>query len=338
MKTASIVFALALLTSSAAAQTSVVGAGGVRQAGDAGNWWRDQQGGAFVDVTTNNGRFGVGSANSPYGTGSLEMSVTGLRDAHGRYPDWGFYYRFATGNSGFGRLDQLSSLSFDWFRSSIPGQNWQADPSMDRQGNLISPVIDWAYKTPVLRLLIQDDREVDGLPVVSELIWEGYYNQSQIGGRTVADRWNTTFDMHLGNFWFATPPRQPTDDLLVTDANCEANTFTFWEGEPESSGISQLTSEGGCLFGQNAKVIGIGVGVGSNWPLQWHGYVDNVRMGFGEAGATCTATGEECAVNANFDQVPATVPEPSTYALMAAGLLGIGAATRRRRRNDRLNV
>ncbi|WP_309673073.1 PEP-CTERM sorting domain-containing protein [Gemmatimonas sp.] len=53
-------------------------------------------------------------------------------------------------------------------------------------------------------------------------------------------------------------------------------------------------------------------------------YVDNVTVGY--AGRTSSAI--------NFEVASTVVPEPSTYALMAAGLAGLFAVQRRRRRQS----
>jgi hypothetical protein len=148
----------------------------------------------------------------------------------------------------------------------------------------------------------------------------------------------TTNNIQNGNFWYATPPSATGVPLQVGNAACQSSTFNFWQGGAGSSAIQQLTSDTGCLAGLDAIIVGLGVGVGNNWPLEWHGYVDNVRMGFGQAGASCSATEINCAVDANFDFVPnSTVPEPSTYALLAAGLAAVGMAARRRKARRRVD-
>ena len=284
----------------------VVGINGTSTLGNTTNWNPDIQAGAFAQVTTTRARVGFGG----YGSGSLELNATGAIAPNGQYPDWGFYYRYANTPGGFGTLASLSHLSFDWYRESVAG--W----------NTTTPSLDWSYKTPVMRLVIQDKNDA-----ISELIWEGYYNrgggEALNGSATPVDQWVTTNNMQNGNFWFNRPPTVSTADNIFVGANCENNLFTFWQGGIPGTALQQLLGQGGCLETAEAKIIGIAVGVGSQWPLPYHGFVDNVRMGFGP--------NQTLALNANFDFV-STVPEPSTYALMGAGLLALGFVARRRNR------
>jgi hypothetical protein len=353
MKFSIATMAFVLLPAALSAQTGqVVSQNGVPVQGNSTNWIPDVRAGATAQVTTTLpcGTAASGACSGGFGnvgTGSLELSVTGNGNTREGYPDWGFYYRYAggslqatlDGSMAFGDLRNLSSLSFDWFRVGLAGWNDPVGSVQNLNGQPITPA-DWAYKTPVVRLQLLEDR--NGVKTISELVWEGYYNQCSLGpslacanNRTVVDAWQRQMNMQRDNFWYVKPPTVGGIGQYSQNGACD-NAMSFWAGGVNASSSTSLFASNGCLFGATVSVIGIAVGVGSQWPLPWHGAVDNVRLGFGEAGENCATLGgnANCALDANFDWVPGTtVPEPSTYALMAAGLVGLGIASRRRKRS-----
>ncbi len=325
--------AVALLVSTPnqlSAQGQVVGPGGYVVKGTGPNWIPWTMAGGTAEVTRDKPRSGWGDV----GEGSLRLSVTGQQS--GDYPDWAFWYRYAGGTAenslanwntsgSFGSLADISSLSFDWFRQSADGWDTPCNPSPD----VVSiPPCDWVAKTPVLRLQLAE--YINGQVVQTELIWEGYFNQQAqnaggIGGtHTPVNEWVSTTNMQEGNFWYHRPAGEGDPLYSTTGGACDMNTFNFWQGDASASAIQQLLGAGGCID-SNAQVIGIAVGVGSQWPLQYTGFVDNVMLGFDG----------QTVLDANFDYV---VPEPSTWALMSVGLSVLAIAARRKRRSQAGNI
>lgn len=284
--------------------------------GNTREWWADRQDGAFAEVTKTRGRVGYGG----YGLGSLELRATGIDDRPGSN-EWAFWYQFAGGASyeysraaKFGTLGSLSSLSFDWFRNG--------DANGVTDWSHTSTSADWAYKTPVLRLRLLENAGTNDA-FESELVWEGWYNQSQVGANgTPVDQWVSTTNMQSGNFWYARPPDSGDSASVTSGEHCALVPQNAWQGAIASYTIDAMISDN-CIAA-DTWITGIAVGIGSRWPHQYSAFVDNVSMGFEEG------NGERTAVNTNFDFTP--VPEPSSVALVGIGAAALASTARRRRR------
>jgi hypothetical protein len=227
----------------------VVAVDGVSVAGNLSPWRPVVTGSPFINVTENAPRMGFGNV----GAGSLEMRINQMDQ-----------YAFWRRDSEFGMLHDMTRLSFDWFR--LPVGNWDAPVgSIDDTPLRPIPSVDWYYKTPVLRLHLRERRA--GSPdVFSELVWEGYFNRTT---PTPVNTWVTESAMHTGNFWYVSSAGY--------DLGTCSDPMTVWQGGIRAMTYNEMFMFG-CLQGATVDVTGISVGIGSQWPLEYAGFVDNVQM------------------------------------------------------------
>jgi len=272
----------------------------------------------------------ITGANPRHGNGSLALSTTG------GLSDWGFYVHLS-GDNPWGQLGDLSALSFEWYRTGLTPQ----DPNLPYIP--VWPDAPWLAQTPVLRLLL--GQEINGSLVMSELVWEKYYTD---GSPTTNDEW-VAEDLMDQYFWHAmggtqywvnsqcqaqTGPFVPDgqNPPSVWDGGLLLGTPTGWAGgsfvDPNATGAC---AQSGFNLG-DASIYGVALGVGSNWPDQYQGYVDWLQLTFNGGEET-----GEFAVWSNFELPETTVPEPGSMALLATGLVGLGIAGLRKRKKQSTN-
>lgn len=235
----------------------------------------------------------ITAANPRSGNASLALTTSG------ELGDWSFFTRFAGGVSQpwgplppevqvdpWGALADISGLSFDWYRAT------QTDYiNYDSQDP-------WNFQTPALRLLVKDGTNF------SELVWEGYYSGNtdfEIGAWVAQDLADQYFWRHTITVEGYTTPHGDVDPfeenhvlLAMSLGEWSDQTHTYYE---------------------DPYVYGLSVGVGSNWPGEYLGFVDNVYLSFSSMGDVLCD---------NFE-LPRPIPEPATFYLLSTvtGILAI---------------
>lgn len=246
----------------------------------------------------NSGTIAITGANPRSGNGSLEATTSGSLF------DWAFFKRTAAPGSAWGLMSDINCLTFDWYRHNylLP---------VDAPASLQAET--WQEQTPVLRLLVRDF--VNDQVIVSHLVWERWYNTKGVLAPTENDIWHFE-DLTSQQFW-----RHFDGGNTYTNLGCANGNFS-------SSALLQTYDFGGWItncYSSNAVIYGVMIGLGSSWPGEYRGNIDNVQLGFaGEDGF---------AVEDNFElPTQTTIPEPATMALIATGLTGMGLMSLLKRR------
>jgi len=246
----------------------------------------------------NSGTVAITGANPRSGNGSLEATTSGSLF------DWAFFKRTAAPGSAWGLISDINCLTFDWYRHNylVPA---------NAPASLLAET--WQEQTPVLRLLVRD--YVNDQEIVSHLVWERWYNTKGVLAPTENDTWHFE-DLTSQQFW-----RHFDGGNTYTNLGCANGSFS-------TSALLQTYDFGGWVsncYSSNAVVYGVMIGLGSSWPGEYQGNIDNVQLGFaGQDGFT---------VEDNFElAATTTVPEPATMALLATGLAAIAIVTLLRRK------
>lgn len=155
------------------------------------------------------------------------------------------------------------------------------------------------HLAPAVRLLVDNGQATDRY---SYLVWEPVYN----GVSTVPTNTWTTYNLMDDNVWqraFKTTPPNRTIEIYDRDLSEWLATGTVTDGG------GNVSNE----VGPNAMVLAVQIGYGSGWTGEGKMFADNLTVGN---------------TTYNFES-DSNVPEPMSFVLMGAGLIGIAVLRRR---------
>lgn len=236
---------------------------------------------------------GITSTYPRNGDGSALVT---LGDSSGK-ADWVY-----APTGGFGRLADLSALSYDWYRNA----------------SSTAP----QHLHPVIRLMV----DIDGNPAtttdIAYLIYEQVYNGGSTGTPVPTNNWVNVSVAPSTNLWVSQPGvgnEEVYNRPLSTYQSTAANNYT------PTSGWTRING--------NSLILGISMGIGSGWSGTFSGAVDNPSITVGQKSYTANF---ELTAAATPAAVP-TLGEATLAALAAlaalAGLIGVAGVIGNRRRN-----
>ncbi|TAG02972.1 MAG: hypothetical protein EAZ43_08125 [Betaproteobacteria bacterium] len=249
----------------------------------------------------NGGQVGISTTYPRNGDGSVFMSL-GDNTNNNAKADWEYYP-----TAGFGRLADLTALSYDWYRdaASTTGTNFH----------------------PVIRLFIDADGDSTTTTDRGYLVFERSYNPNVSPVPT--NIWTNETITGATNLWWVQFGFGIEPVYNRTLSTYQAGTYT-------PSSISLLSF---AQIGPNSTILGVSLGIGSGWNTgvsggpAFLGAVDNVTL-------TSITSGAASLSQTNFEvRLPVAVvpaaPVPtlniaSLLALVALFVLGLGWFSRRR--------
>ena len=198
----------------------------------------------------NNGHVGVNTNLPRSGNGSAWFNGTQGPAGNSSKADIEFLNAPGGTLTSMGTLGTLTSLSYDWYKSSVSAASQHA----------------------VLRLYVDADGNMGTANDRGYLVYERAY---QTNNSVPTDQWNTD-DLMSANLW------QVRFGFGNFDTSPNWKPVSVWGS---ASGYTPTTPANGLHLDQNTAIYGLSAGIGSGWNT-FVGAVDNITIGFNNADPT----------------------------------------------------